>query len=139
MVMRGGRLRPVGRTEAPPPFVRTYGVWVGSDTRQMPRPWVTAMMESPAGLSRMSLTDAAGRFAPNRYQVPPCGLNEIITPTSLATTSLPLARKMASAGTSGKLPLMSVHVAPPSVVSNTCPSPADIVFVQRREKPLKTT
>jgi hypothetical protein len=58
---------------------------------------------------------------------------------SLAKTRRPLGvGTMSSAGASGRLPLMSVQVRPPLADSKTCPSPAEKVLVQRREKPLKT-
>src|SRR5678815_2297136 len=64
---------------------------------------------------------------------------------SVATTRCPLGvRTRSSPGASGRacgppVPLMSVQVAPPSIVSKTWPSPESNVLVHRREKPLKTT
>src|ERR671936_1259458 len=134
------------RETAPPeagPFrsFRLRAVSYGVAILQRPRPCVAAMMYEPSGLSCRSFTDTFGSV-PRRDQVvaAPWPALATKTPMSLASTSLPDAvRTRSSPGASGRLPLMSVHVAPPSVVSKTWPSPAENVFVHRREKPLKTT
>src|SRR5919201_5249831 len=144
LVARRSSFLPCKREAAPrgagPPRTscrRRYGVAIF----QRPRPWVAAMMYEPFGLSCRSFTDACGRV-PRRDQVvaAPWPAVATKTPMSLASTSLPrVVRTRSSPGASGRLPLMSVQLTPPSVVSQTWPSPAENVFVHRREKPLKTT
>jgi hypothetical protein len=93
----------------------------------------------PPSISCRSLTETFGSV-PSRVHVPPCRFDETTTPTSVATTSLWLAViTRSSPGMSGKLPLMSIHDEPAFVDSYTWPSPAENVFVHRRERPLNTT
>src|SRR5207247_5296249 len=82
------------------------------------------------------MTVVYGRFPPRRDHVAP-PLDDTTVPRSVPTTSLPLLITMSFTGISGRLPLISVHVAPPSMVLNRWPMPAPGPSVHRREKPLK--
>src|SRR6187549_2624499 len=88
----------------------------GAAILNIPRPWVTATI-APPGVVVRSFGIAFGKPEPYRCHVPG-------EPASVASTSLDPLITRSSAGASGRLPLMSFQVAPPSVDSNTCPTPA---------------
>src|SRR5436190_15453450 len=90
----------------------------------------------PSGPRWRSITVVYGRFDPRRDHVAP-PLAETTVPRSVPTTSRPLLITMSFTGMSGRLPLTSVHVPPPSVVFQRWPRPAPGPSVQRRENPLK--
>src|SRR5689334_9115882 len=78
-----------------------------------------------------SFVDAFGRLVPTRVHDPGAVALVAKTPTSVPTTSRPCISTTSFAGASGRLPERSVHVAPPSVDSNTWPTPAP--GIHRRE------
>src|SRR5919201_6426047 len=101
----------------------------------MPRPCVAAISALPSGENVRSFTDAFGRPVPKRdHVVEPTAAEN--TPTSVARyIVLPFSTR-SSPGASGRLPLMSVHVAPPFVDLKTWPVPPEGIHC--REKPPKT-
>ena len=88
----------------------------------IPRPWVTATI-APPGVVVRSFGIAFGKPEPYRIHVPGAPALVTNTPTSVASTSLDPLITRSSAGASGRLPLMSFQFAPPSMDSNTCPTP----------------
>src|SRR5438067_13888451 len=72
-----------------------------------------------------------------RLQVAPPSV-PVRTPTSVPRYIVPPEMTNDDAGTSGRLPLASVQLAPPSVVFQRWPSPAPGPSVKRRLKPLTT-
>src|SRR5262249_2204495 len=89
----------------------------GAEIIQMPRPWVAAI-SFPFGSSVSWLTTTFGTTLPYRSDVVPLS-DEVKTPKSVATASLPPSYTRSSMGASGSEPERPAQLAPPVFVSKT--------------------